>query len=542
MNSLEPLEPRIAPASITIAGKTAKWTDYDGDLVTMKWTSEEAPTFTKMDKGDGLLVSLILLQAAKHEGASITITVAKGGIFGDGRVEIGHLDGTGVALKSWNAPKVGIAELDLGKAVDGIGIGTLVSGGIGQTKIDAFTGAMGNGKSEVAGSVTLVKIIGDIGYGGVFFHGQKDHGKISITGSLRGDLPGANAFDGTVLVFGGGKSLTLGGSILNGQLSQQVGSFKTVSIGGDLVCSSDTYARNSYAAAENLSIRGSIIGGKFSVSGGGQDVKSVLIGGSLIALEDSPGSGELRIGDSGTLVKNVTVKGGLYGAKIASWALSFPEFAAGAIDIEGSVGVINIGGSIYGGATGDGTPAVNGGILVQGNVGAVNIGGRIDGSAGSPVFILAGGKAPAAGDYSAMGKLAIKGDAKHAYIAAGTGIDFDFGTKQFSFRNNPDAGIGAVKIGGNFVNSNILAGVKDGGFFGVGNTPTFDTLDVGDPARSAKLGPVMIKGYLLSDGDNTQMSGFAADSIASIVVNGRQVFKAGDDFRNFDTLITAKEL
>jgi hypothetical protein len=107
---------------------------------------------------------------------------------------------------------------------------------------------------------------------------------------------------------------------------------------------------------------------------------------------------------------------------------------------------------------------------------------------------------------------------------------------------NELASIGSVFVGGNYANSNIFAGVQDGGFLGVNNTPTFDTLTGGDSLTTGRLGPVVIKGYLISDREPSFQSGFAANSIASITVHGRKVFTAGDALRNFDTFITAKEL
>jgi hypothetical protein len=34
--SIESLDSRIAPAALTITGKTATWINFDGDLVTMR--------------------------------------------------------------------------------------------------------------------------------------------------------------------------------------------------------------------------------------------------------------------------------------------------------------------------------------------------------------------------------------------------------------------------------------------------------------------------------------------------------------------------
>ena len=124
------------------------------------------------------------------------------------------------------------------------------------------------------------------------------------------------------------------------------------------------------------------------------------------------------------------------------------------------------------------------------------------------------------GSRGAEWKLSIKGDATHAYIAAGSGMDAPFNSGQPLILTtfNADAGIGSVKIGGNFNTSNIFAGVDDGGSPGVNPINSGDTLGVGNAALTAKLGPVVIKGHLLSERDSFYFAGFTADVIASITV------------------------
>lgn len=538
--NIEPLEPRIAPAAITITGKTAIWTDFDGDIVTMKWTSDSAPTFTTKDRGEGLMVARIELDTS-HAGASFSITVKRGGTFGDGRVELGHLDATGVALGNWSGPKAAISEVDFG-VPNGQGALSFLCGGIGQTKItdSMFAGAMGDDKSEIRGTVGTLKIAGDIGYGGLSILSATlgKHGPITVTGSLRGLLPGGSNSDGNFSIGGPGKSVTIGGSIINAQLLAFFGdAFERVTIGGDIVNTTYPYSVSSSGNFKTVTIKGSIFGASFQAMGS----ERVFVGGSLVARDGCQESGVLSVTEGSTRVKSVTVKGGLYGARFNDWIGDFGNtyVGAGAILVEGSVDSISVGGSIHGGSIVNSNRAVNGGIQVSGNLGSLKVGGGLYGTDSGPVFILAGGAAPAAGDFNAIGKIGIKGDATGAYIAAGTRLN-NQGTMPLVFTNpGPDAGIGSVFIGGNFVNSNIFAGVKDGGSPGVNGV---DTLAVGDAARTAKLGPVLVKGFLLSDRASTIFAGFTADVIASITVAGRKVFSAGDGQRNFDTFLIAREL
>ena len=548
--SIEPLEPRIAPATISIVGKTATWTDFDGDQVTMKWTSADAPTFTTMDQDAGLLVSRISLEAAKHDGASFTVKVKAAGTFGDGRVELGHLDAVDVSLKSWVGPKAAISEVDLGK-VQQAGIGTLSMGGLGQTHHSFFTGAMGNGNSFIRGGVKTLKINGDLSNGTMTMQpgtGQQV-GSFTITGSIRGDIAGGGAVDGAVDFFGGGGSggsVFIGGSIENGRLSISGLQMKTVTIAGDVVGATAFPSSNGavYVSADKLTVLGSVLGGQVQVAAGTNPIQSVLIGGSIVARDGVQESGTLYIHGS---AKNVTVKGSLRGAEFATFvdgASSFdPISGAGAVLVDGNVGTLNIGGNIHSGKIANGNLGVNGGIQVKGNIGTIAIKGSVIGNDRMPVYILAGGSgAGATTDYNGIGKLSIKGDVIHAFIAAGTRLANDSSGSALILANNPDAGIGSVLIGKNFNTSNIFAGVLDGGSPGVNPINMGDTLAVGDPVLTAKLGPVVIKGHLLSDRDSAYYAGFTADVIASITVAGRKVFTAGDGLRNFDDYITAKEL
>lgn len=534
LTSIEPLEPRIAPATISIVGKTATWTDFDGDIVTMKWTSADAPAFAKTDKGAGLLVNSITLDPAKHTGASFTITVKAAGAFGDGRVELGTLDGTGVALGKWNGPKAGIGALLLGVG-QGVAAESFICGGIGQTK---------TGASFIRGTFGFLKINGDVGYGGMNMQqvaSGTQHGPIIVTGSLRGDLAGsANDFDGFLSISGGATSLTIGGSVLNTGISQQPTngiSMKSVTIGGDIVSTTDPFARKVGVFTEKLTVGGSVIGAKIELFDQGAGTKSVRIGGSLVAQDGLQESGILQISHNGKVGK-VVVKGSLYGADFANWDVNFSaEYGAGAIISTTSIGSITIGGSIHAGRIANTNPAINGGIQVAGNIGKLSIGG-VYGYDNDPVFILAGGDTSTPGtDFKAIGKLSIKRDAIHAFISAGNELEWDdiSSVLLFSFEY-ANAGIGSVAIGGNFVNSNIFAGVADGG------SPGVNPSNIGETTGSGILGPVVIKGHLLSDRDSFYYSGFTADVIASITVAGRKVFTSGDPLRNFDDYITAKEL
>ena len=68
-----------------------------------------------------------------------------------------------------------------------VGAAAFICGSIGQTKSSdtIFAGSVGDGASKIKGTVGTLKIIGDIGYGGVFMDGvvAGKHGAITVTGA-----------------------------------------------------------------------------------------------------------------------------------------------------------------------------------------------------------------------------------------------------------------------------------------------------------------------------------------------------------------------
>ena len=169
------------------------------------------------------------------------------------------------------------------------------------------------------------------------------------------------------------------------------------------------------------------------------------------------------------------------------------------------------------------------------NLGRLSIGGSIEGSNAFRVFILAEGATPAKpGSFNAIGRISVGGDVADAIIASGQGYFDSYGAKPNALTlgdaENPDAGIGAVTIGGNWWHSSLMAGVNDGVELGVAG----DTQSIGDSARFAKLGPVVIKGYVLDDANANGFSGFEAEQIAKITAGGITMFKHGDPLKHFD--------
>ena len=100
LSLIEPLEARIAPA-ILLSPTKVRFTDVDGDIVTVKFSKGEvdlAANFSFVAAGRGEQLQQISLggDTAAFSGVDFTISVSRA--LGDGAVDVGHIDATGVDL------------------------------------------------------------------------------------------------------------------------------------------------------------------------------------------------------------------------------------------------------------------------------------------------------------------------------------------------------------------------------------------------------------------------------------------------------------
>lgn len=572
-SSLERLEARIAPAAVNhVAGtKVSTWTDFDGDLVTFKWTGATDPVFAfhapAFGVADATMVDAVTLS---NTNDAITVTVKPGPLGGDGHVDLGYINATGVALKSFTATKASVLEFDAGDGTHAIGTFSVAS--YGTLPKTAFTTPGGNGAGAFNGAVTSFKITGDLDYGEVFLGGPsltningKTTGSVTIGGSLHGDVSQTGAA-GFLVTDGPVGAVTIGGSIIggtNGGVNDSRGGLileaggASVTIRGDVIGGSlvDTGFVDIEGAIKGaLTIGGSVRGGaglrSGEVSAFLHSVHSVSIGGNV---EGSAGNnaGYVHVGqvtsltiggnleggggpDSGTVhvekATSVTIKGSIIGVDVIN---PVANGSSGYFYADSDVVSLTIGRNVIAGTTthtDNGTTlyAINGAIGVTGNLGSLSIGGNIEGNNGTRAFITAQGTTPMkAGNFNGLGKLTVKGSVSYAVIASGHALNVP--AANLGTAANPDAGIGSVTIGGDFYHSSIMAGTNDLNSVGVGRlataTTSDDTQSVGDPNRAAILGTVTIKGALLDDTDAFGYSGFEAEQIAKIVVGGVTVFK-----------------
>ena len=178
--NIEPLEPRIAPAS------TIMFTDLDGD--TVKVTSTLGDLTGKAafigNLNHAQLVRLDLTDPM-FQGTSITTTVTKGPN-GDGLVHIGRIDATGRDLAGVTI-KGDLGVIDAGDAdTSTVGLQLLSARSMGSFGLLSQAGG-GDLQSDIKGQLGVLKIAGDV-----------VDAQVSVTG-------------------GGIGSVTIGGSLIGGE-------------------------------------------------------------------------------------------------------------------------------------------------------------------------------------------------------------------------------------------------------------------------------------------------------------------------------------
>jgi len=549
---IEPLEPRIAPATVAVVGQTASWTDFDGDKVTLKWTVGAAPIFSTDDVGslDGLVVKRIAFTGT-NTGAAVTLTVkAAGG--GDGRIDLGRVDATGVGLASWSSPRATIAEIDAGDGT--ASFKTFVSGGLGVHAVGLFSGAGGDGTSQIDGQIGTFTVNGDIAATKLQLNaaGATKITKVEIKGSLLGTAatsPADTGPSGVLEVFADEVgAIVIGGGIIGGKggntgVLQNFGSIGSLTIKGGVIGGEAGGAGTvTLASVKTLSIGGDLRGGVASGTGniGANRVDSFTLGGSIFGGTVSE-TGTIGIGAA----KTILIKGSIIGAqKLASGANSLTAALSVNSGIAGApVASVTINGDLLGGSNASGVNvSYNGALIFGGNVTTLAIKGDIRGTDGLPAAILARGTTPlAGGNFNAIGRLTVGGDVTLATIAAGQTTDISTLGARIGNAENPDAGIGSVTVGGDWLHSSLTAGINDAGSNGV---DLADTRSAGDADRQAVIGAIVIKGDLLDNGAFAGTSGFAAQKIAKLTASGQALFTTGGAAKtlNWDQIVFIREL
>lgn len=554
-SSLEPLEPRIAPASVTIAGKTATWLDWDGDIVSLKWTGAVAPDLSHFHVPDAvnhplnLIMDQIILGNAND---AVTVNVKRGAT-GDGRVDLGHIAAPNVPLKSFVAPKASVLEFDCGDGTHAIG--TLTLGSYGTVEPLYFTAPGADGFGGLIGAVGKTSIAGDVAYGIIQFGASAATpvGSVTIGGSLLGNVAAATSDTAGDLTFMGPvASVKIGRNIVGGAPDHTGriffgASFGSVVVGGSVLggggSSSGSIESNATSlAGTKLSVGGSIVGGAGLGSGVvsiEEPIKAIAIGGSVIGGTNNF-TGAVQVTKP---TGSITVGGSVIGSSGSGPYADCGVIEAGGDGTDvGSIHIVHDLVAIAGPANTASKNWYDGAIMVRGSLGSLTIGGSVLGSSSDRALILVHGTMPTKpGNFNAIGKIAIGGSMEFAVIVSGNSGSADgyvAGQDNLNLNLNPDAGIGSLTIGGDFLHSSVMAGTTDKDKIGVGRivgAGTADTQSKGDPGRTAILGPVTIKGAILDDAGASGDSGFEAEQIAKITAGGATLFKHGDPMKFFDS-------
>ncbi len=469
--NIEPLEARIAPASVSVA-----FTDIDGDKVKITATSAgAAPPLGLADLafvggGTSGQLAKLDLTALGFQGASIATSVIKVGV-GDERVDIGFIDATGRDLGGVTV-KGDLGQIDAGSNTAGTpAVKSLSVRSLGRLGLDS-QGGTGSLKSDLLGGLGSLKVSGDV----------KD-AFLTVTGAIG--------------------SITIGGSLIGGSGGLSGG----ISSSGDMGV---------------VKIGRDVRGGSGSNSGrlgAGGALGSATIGGSVVGGTNTGSGAVFAIHDFGTL----KIGGDLIGGSITGTA---SMDASGFIQSNfGRIGSVTIGGSIIAGTdSSSGALTNNASIRAANDIGALDVKGSLIGNAGdgtlanrSPVVISARGQEfPTAGIDLAIGRVTVRGRVEFANILAGYSIVLN--------PLNGDAQIGAVKVGGDWAASNLVAGVMNTGSgntkFGDGNDAS---IGAGNAGIVAKIASITIKGQVFGTPDalsSTDHFGFVAQQIGAFKAGG----------------------
>ena len=500
----------VAP---TISGKTTTFTDVDGDLVTVKVSKGAlaAGDFTLLHPlgavaGGAQLVKLDVTGDANFlPGAAITITAKRGPLGGDGHVNVGAIDATGIDLGAVSIPgDLGRIDAGTGSAmkpamvsltVQSLGAfdrstqdtgATLTSdifGALGKlvvkTNIDRATIIVSVGATPALGKIGSISIGGDLIGGDDRFH----IGQISATGDI-----------GSATV----KFDVVGASRDNSALISTLGHAGPISIGGSLRGGAGS-ASGSVNAANGISsvkIKHDVIGGSGALSGAiyaNGPIGSISIGGDLRG-----GAGIF----SGTILTGSNGPG-----------------------MHGPIGSVTIGGDLVGGAS-----ALNG-IFADTTLGAVKIGGNVRGSESARVTIAANGNLNPATTAAALAikGVNIAGSVEHARILAGYPNTLD------PVSGNPAAQIGAVSVKGDWIASDLAAGIDFGvdQFFGNNAAATSDDGLIAASnlsGISSRIASIVIGGQVLGTPGGGDHFAFTAQQIGSFHAGAfTAVLTAGTD-------------
>jgi hypothetical protein len=580
-HSIEILETRIAPAA------TFTYFDFDGDKVTIttsKGTNADLAAVLFFDSAipdsNRQLRAIDLSLNAVFAGTNLSITARldpeRGG---DGLVNVGRidadLDGGDVSDTALDLGVVKIkgdlGELDAGDSdLETRAVRVLSVQSLGQFGL--FTqGGFGSLVSNFAGSLGKLTVAGSIVEAYVRVGGGGNLGSVMVGGSIRGENLGLIYADGKLGAVKVKGDLVGGGGSFSGSIGagSAVGA---VTIGGSVLGGGGDDSGSIYAGFLAISDMGPVkIGldvkggagqrsGVIAINTSGGKIASVTIGHSLIG-DIGTDSGSLDIGAAGPvkiggdiLGSSGAGSGSLGGTTIASVRLGRSLIGGsatgtGVITAQFGMGPVKIGGDIVGGdstgadvfnsgvVTGEriasvmvggsivaGTRTVgselrySGAVFADDDLGRVTIKGSLIGNESNPALIMAN---------VTIKSLTVGGRVEWANILADYRALLTGGPLSPPAADNADAQIGAVTVGGDWIASNLVAGVQDDDdgllddHFGDGDD---QPIAGGVPEIISKIARVVIKGHAFGTLDNaTDSFGFVAQHVGFLSVAGTKL-------------------
>jgi hypothetical protein len=314
-----------------------------------------------------------------------------------------------------------------------------------------------------------------------------DLGTISISGNL-----------GKVVVGDGDPSRPALKSLIVGSLgSDEPGALLLSEINGSLA---------------KLIVKGNVRGAAVDVLG---KLGSTTIGGDI--------TGDL---DSGALLQRSVLDRGIVDPRVSGGlpAGAFNAESMARFTVKGAVtgGSLTSAGSIN--AVSVGKDLTSGGIAAGGQIKNVRVLGELSGvDADRPSVIAALAKVDATtpGGAVALNALLVKGDVENAQVLLGYRKDVsDAGVRYLP--RNPDAGTGTVVVKGDWIASNLVAGVFDATGDGFGQN---DTAIGGDTTATivSRIASVVIKGVAIGTSAVGDSYAITAQEIGKLTIDGQKV-------------------
>jgi hypothetical protein len=438
---------------------------------------------------------------------------------------------------------VGGRQVDTGEIFAHGDIGMIAIGG--DLRGSAF---VSSGDINTLGNIVGVSVAGSLvgGTGGDSgeIHAGGNIGNVTVGGDLHGDN---SSHTGDIDSGGTLGRVTIKGSLIGGSGSDSgeilsVNDMGAVIVGGDFIGSSgdDSGAINAGGTLAGVTVGGSLIGGSGSDTGeilAGGDTGTITINGFV------QGAGGSNSGD-------VSIAGKLTGIKVAGSVIGGGGGASGTIFSTGDMGAVTIGGDVVGSSISGTALSINqtgyvqgqriasitiGGSLVAGSnnstngaklthdgsiqavndIGLVTIKGDVAGDATNPAVISGRGQAGlsmTATTDLAIGAVTIAGRVEWANILAGYDVS--------GAAVNGQASIGAVKVGLDWIASNLVAGVQAGSAAGFGTGADTEIGPEASPDRTAKIASITIGGAAMGTIGGAEHFGFVAEQIGSFSDGG----------------------